>query len=53
MVASDWTERHRPLSERQLEGNEAQRKKFALGWTSGWREDPKTRFASNWSARSW
>ena len=41
MVASDWTERHRPLSERQLEGNEAQRKKFALGWTSGWREDPQ------------
>ena len=31
MVASDWTERHRPLSERQLEGNEAQRKKFERG----------------------
>ena len=24
MVVSDWTERHRPMSERQLEGNEAQ-----------------------------
>lgn len=37
MVASDWTERHRPLSERQLEGNEAQRKKIRV-WLDQWQE---------------
>jgi replication factor C large subunit len=37
MVASDWTERHRPLSERQLEGNEAQRKKIRA-WLDQWQE---------------
>ena len=37
MVASDWTERHRPLSERQLEGNEAQRKKIR-SWLDQWVE---------------
>ena len=35
MVASDWTERHRPLSENQLEGNEAQRKKIRT-WLDKW-----------------
>ena len=35
MVASDWTERHRPLSENQLEGNEAQRKKIRT-WLDQW-----------------
>lgn len=37
MVASDWTERHRPLSERQLEGNEAQRRKIRT-WLDKWQE---------------
>lgn len=37
MVASDWTERHRPASERQLEGNEAQRKKIRI-WLDQWQE---------------
>ena len=37
MVASDWTERHRPVSERQLEGNEAQRKKIRA-WLDQWKE---------------
>ena len=40
MVASDWTERHRPLSERQLEG--VQFKGKIRSWlTSGWRKTPK------------
>ena len=37
MVASDWTERHRPMSERQLEGNEGQRKKIRV-WLDQWKE---------------
>ena len=37
MVASDWTERHRPMSERQLEGNEAQRKKIRI-WLEQWQD---------------
>ena len=37
MVASDWTERHRPRSERQLEGNEAQRKKIRT-WLDQWQD---------------
>lgn len=37
MVASDWTERHRPASERQLEGNEAQRKKIRT-WLDQWQD---------------
>ena len=37
MVASDWTERHRPMSERQLEGNEAQRQKIRA-WLDQWKE---------------
>ena len=37
MVASDWTERHRPLSERQLEGNEGQRQKIR-SWLDQWKE---------------
>jgi len=37
MVASDWTERHRPLSERQLEGNEGQRQKIR-SWLEQWKE---------------
>jgi len=37
MVASDWTERHRPISERQLEGNEAQRKKIKA-WLDQWKD---------------
>ncbi len=37
MVASDWTERHRPMSERQLEGNEAQRKKIRA-WLDQWKD---------------
>jgi replication factor C large subunit len=37
MVASDWTERHRPNSEIQLEGNEAQRKKIRK-WLNSWLE---------------
>lgn len=35
---SDWTERHRPVSERQLEGNEVQRRiirKWLDDWQSG------------------
>ena len=35
MTVSDWTERHRPSSERQLEGNEAQRKKIRA-WLNEW-----------------
>ena len=37
MVVSDWTERHRPMSERQLEGNEAQRKKIRA-WLDQWKD---------------
>lgn len=33
--ASDWTERHRPSSEHQLEGNEQQRRKIRE-WLDGW-----------------
>ena len=33
--ASDWTERHRPTSEHQLEGNEPQRRKIRE-WLDGW-----------------
>ena len=37
MVASDWTERHRPMSERQLEGNEArERNKSMARSMEGW-----------------
>ncbi len=36
MPASDWTERHRPSSERQLEGNDAQRSKLRE-WLEEWR----------------
>ncbi len=32
---SDWTERHRPTSERQLEGNEVQRRKIR-SWLDDW-----------------
>ena len=32
---SDWTERHRPISEHQLEGNEVQRRKIRE-WLDGW-----------------
>ncbi|MEZ8113055.1 MAG: AAA family ATPase [Candidatus Poseidoniales archaeon] len=32
---SDWTERHRPVSERQLEGNEVQRRKIRK-WLDDW-----------------
>ena len=38
MVASDWTERYRPSSERELEGNEANRRKIRQlldGWSEG------------------
>jgi len=35
MVASDWTERHRPQSEVELEGNEIQRRKIRA-WLDGW-----------------
>lgn len=37
MVTSDWTERHRPQSERYLEGNDAQRKKIR-SWLDQWKE---------------
>ena len=33
--ASDWTERHRPVSEHQLEGNDVQRRKIRE-WLDGW-----------------
>ena len=33
--ASDWTERHRPISEHQLEGNDVQRRKIRE-WLDGW-----------------
>lgn len=33
--ASDWTERHRPMSEHQLEGNEIQRRQIRE-WLDGW-----------------
>ena len=33
--ASDWTERHRPTSEHQLEGNESQRRNIRE-WLDGW-----------------
>ena len=33
--ASDWTERHRPTSEHQLEGNDPQRRKIRE-WLDGW-----------------
>jgi replication factor C large subunit len=32
---SDWTERHRPTSERHLEGNEVQRRKIRA-WLDDW-----------------
>lgn len=35
MEVSDWTERHRPRSERELEGNDSQRKKIRV-WLDGW-----------------
>ena len=35
MVASDWTERYRPASEIELEGNESQRKKIR-SWLDQW-----------------
>ena len=35
-MASDWTERHRPTSESQLEGNEAQRMKIRR-WLDDWK----------------
>ena len=34
--ATDWTERHRPSSERQLEGNEVQRRKIRA-WLDEWK----------------
>ena len=37
MVVSDWTERHRPVSERQLEGNENQRRKIR-SWLDEWKQ---------------
>ena len=37
MVVSDWTERHRPMSEKQLEGNEAQRRKIRK-WLDNWQD---------------
>lgn len=36
MPVSDWTERHRPSSERQLEGNDAQRSRLRE-WLESWR----------------
>ncbi len=33
---TDWTERHRPSSERQLEGNEVQRRKIRA-WLDEWK----------------
>jgi len=33
--ASDWTERHRPIAEHQLEGNEIQRRQIRE-WLDGW-----------------
>ena len=40
--ASDWTERHRPMSEHQLEGNEIQRRQIRE-WLDGWiNGNPKT-----------
>lgn len=36
MPVSDWTERHRPSSERQLEGNDAQRSRLRE-WLDSWR----------------
>ena len=36
MPVSDWTERHRPSSERQLEGNDAQRSRLRE-WLDAWR----------------
>ena len=37
MTVSDWTERYRPDSERQLEGNERQRK-IIRNWLQNWAE---------------
>ena len=37
MTVSDWTERYRPDSERQLEGNERQRK-LIRNWLQNWAE---------------
>ena len=37
MTVSDWTERYRPDSERQLEGNERQRK-LIRNWLQNWTE---------------
>ncbi|MDG1552254.1 MAG: AAA family ATPase, partial [Candidatus Poseidonia sp.] len=34
--ASDWTERYRPKSEQQLEGNEVQRRKIRT-WLDDWK----------------
>ena len=40
-VASDWTERHRPTSELELEGNESQRSKIRI-WLEKWKNgEPK------------
>ena len=40
---SDWTERHRPSSESNLEGNESQRKKIRE-WLDDWKKGvPKKR----------
>ena len=38
MEVSDWTERHRPKSERELEGNEGQRNKIR-SWLKEWESD--------------
>ena len=38
MEVSDWTERHRPKSERELEGNEGQRNKIR-SWLKEWETD--------------
>ena len=40
-VASDWTERHRPKSEFELEGNESERSKIRI-WLDKWKNgEPK------------
>lgn len=41
VVASDWTERHRPRSELELEGNESERSKIRM-WLDKWKNgEPK------------
>lgn len=41
VVASDWTERHRPTSELELEGNETERSKIRM-WLDKWKTgEPK------------